>query len=62
MYFHTVFYILDTVYAFSARLTEQTIINDSPVVFEQVDLNVGNGYDQFTGQSFGLCHLLTLES
>ena len=35
--------------AFSTRLTEDTIINDSPVIFGTVDLNIGDGYDEFTG-------------
>ena len=36
--------------AFSTRLTADTIINDSPVRFDVVDLNIGDGYDQFTGK------------
>ncbi len=43
------FNIADTVYSFSVRLTGHVAINDSPVVFQQVDLNVGDGYDQYTG-------------
>ena len=35
--------------AFSARLRDDTNINDSPVVFDEVDLNVGDGYDEFSG-------------
>ena len=37
--------------AFSTRLTDDTSINDSPVIFETVDLNIGDGYDEFTGNS-----------
>ena len=36
--------------AFSTRLTDDTIINDSPVIFGTVDLNIGDGYDEFTGK------------
>ena len=35
--------------AYSVRLHEDTILNDSPVIFGTVDLNVGDGYDEFTG-------------
>ena len=35
--------------AFSTRLIEDTSINDSPVIFGTVDLNVGDRYDEFTG-------------
>ena len=37
--------------AFSARLDEDTVLSDSPVVYGTVDLNVGDGYDEFTGNS-----------
>ena len=37
--------------AFSTRLTEDTIVNDSPVIVDVVDLNIGDGYDEFTGNS-----------
>ena len=36
--------------AFSTRLDENTSLNDSPVIFETVDLNIGDGYDEFTGK------------
>ena len=36
--------------AFSTRLTDDTSINDSPVIFGVVDLNIGDGYDEFTGK------------
>ena len=35
--------------AFSTRLHEDTTTNDSPVIFGTVDLNIGDGYDEFTG-------------
>ena len=35
--------------AFSTRLSEDRSINDSPVIFDVVDLNIGDGYDEFTG-------------
>ena len=35
--------------AFSTRLQGYTNIDDSPVIFEIVDLNIGDGYDEFTG-------------
>ena len=34
---------------FSTRLHEQTEIGDSAVIFGTVDLNIGDGYDEFTG-------------
>ena len=36
--------------AFSTRLTDDKIINDSPVIFDVVDLNIEDGYDEFTGE------------
>ena len=36
-------------YSFSTRLHEDTDINDGPVIFGTVDLNVGDGYDELTG-------------
>ena len=35
--------------AFSTRLTEDTGIDDSPVIFDVVDLNIEDGYDEFSG-------------
>ena len=35
--------------AFSVRLHEDTVLSDSPLVYETVDLNIGDGYDEFTG-------------
>ena len=35
--------------AFSARLAEDTTMNDGAVLFSVVDLNVGGGYDGSTG-------------
>ena len=40
---------MDPAVAFSVRLHENTEINDSPCVFGTVGLNIGNGYDEFTG-------------
>ena len=44
------FTIDTTMYSFSVRLHEDTVINDSPCVFGTVDLNIGDGYDEFSGQ------------
>ena len=38
--------------AFSTRLDEDTELTDSPVIFGRVDLNIGDGYDEFTGKNF----------
>ena len=38
--------------AFSTRLTDDAIITDSPVIFDVVDLNIEDGYDEFTGILF----------
>ena len=38
--------------AFSTRLHEDTSINDGAVIFGTVDLNIGDGYDEFTGIQF----------
>ena len=35
--------------AFSTRLHEETTLSDSPLIFGIVDLNIGDGYDEFTG-------------
>ena len=35
--------------AFSTHLTDDTSITDGPVIFDVVDLNIGDGYDEFTG-------------
>ena len=37
--------------AFSVRLHENTVLTDSPCVYETVDVNIGDGYDEFTGKS-----------
>ena len=34
--------------ALSTCLSEDTSINDSPVIFDVVDLNIADGYDEFT--------------
>ena len=41
--------LTDTMFSFSTRLHEDTTTSDSPVVFGTVDLNIGDGYDEFTG-------------
>ena len=35
--------------AFSTRLHEDTMLSDSAVIFGTVDLNIEDGYDEFTG-------------
>ena len=35
--------------AFSVRLHENTVLGDGAVIFGTVDLNISNGYDEFTG-------------
>ena len=35
--------------AFSTRLSEDTELGDNAVIFDTVDLNIGGGYDEFTG-------------
>ena len=37
--------------AFSARLSENTVADDDPVVFENVGLNIGEGCDEFSGRT-----------
>ena len=37
--------------AFSVRLHETSVLSDSPLVYGTVDLNIGDGYDEFTGLS-----------
>ena len=46
--------------AFSTRMSEDTSINDSPVIFGTVDLNIGDGYDEFTGKFVPNISLLLL--
>ena len=38
--------------AFSTHLTNDAIITNSPVIFDVVDLNIEDGYDEFTGILF----------
>ena len=38
--------------AFSTLLTGDTSINDSPVIFGTVELNIGDGYDEFTETNY----------
>ena len=35
--------------AFSVRLTEDTSLDEAPLIFDMVDLNIGEGYDKFSG-------------
>ena len=48
--------VLNLVYqvsaAFSTILHQNTDLDDSPVVFGTVNLNIGDGYDEFTGLIF----------
>ena len=43
------FVAVSAMFSFSTRLHEDTTTSDSPVIFGTVDLNVGDGYDEFTG-------------
>ena len=36
-------------YSFSIRLHEDTDTSDAAIIFGTVKVNVGNGYDEFTG-------------
>ena len=36
--------------AFSTRLHEVTLVDDDPLIFGQVDLNIGDGYNGFSGE------------
>ena len=36
-------------YSFSTRLHEHTDTNDGAIIFGTVNINIGNGYDEFTG-------------
>ena len=38
-----------TMYSFSTRLHEDTDLNDGAVIFGTVNINIGGGYDEFTG-------------
>ena len=39
-------------YSFSVRLHEDTVIDGDPCVFGTVDLNIGDGYDEFSGKTY----------
>ena len=41
-------------YSFSTRLHEDTDTNDGAIIFGTVNVNVGNGYDEFTGLNLHL--------
>ena len=45
-----VLFLVELPVAFSTRLSDDTSINDSPVIFDVVDLNIEDGYDEFTGK------------
>ena len=36
-------------FSFSTQLHEDTYATDAAVIFGTVDLNIGDGYDEFTG-------------
>ena len=36
-------------YSFSTRLHEDTLIDDTPVIFGTMNLNIGGGYNKITG-------------
>ena len=40
-----------TMYSFSVRLHQDTELSDAPCVYEWVDLNIGDGYDEFSGNT-----------
>ena len=42
-------------YSFSVRLNVDTILSDAPCIFGQVDLNIGDGYDEFSGKQRNVC-------
>ena len=47
------FFTIDTtMYSFSVRLHEDTLLTDAPCIFGTVDLNIGDGYDEFSGKKF----------
>ena len=35
--------------AFSVRPTGDMTLDEAPLIFDMVDLNIGEGYDQFSG-------------
>ena len=45
------FFSIDVSAAFSTRLNEDTTIDDNPVVFGNVDLNIGDGCNESTGRT-----------
>ena len=47
-----------TMYSFSVRLHEDTELSDAPCVYEWVDLNIGDGYDEFSGN---ICQAIQLK-
>ena len=51
-YYILLFSVMTPSVAFSVRLAEATTLGDSPVVYETVDLNIGDSYDEFTGNYY----------
>ena len=47
-------------YSFSVRLYGDTVIDDDPCVFGTVDLNIGDGYDVFSGKYYQRSFLLSV--
>ena len=41
---------LQTTAAFSVRLSDDYQMTDAPVIFDRVDLNIGDGYEPSTGK------------
>ena len=50
-----------TMYSFSVRLHENTLLTDAPCIFGTVDLNIGDGYDEFSGEKFWSIPSLIIE-
>ena len=45
-------------YSFSVRLDKETVLSDIPCIFGTVDLNIGDGYDVFSGKHYQRLFLL----
>ena len=44
------FILLAPAYSFSAKTASGTAINENPIVFDEVSLNIGEAYDNTTGK------------
>ena len=55
---HFVIFLDTTMYSFSTRLHEDTDIDDSAIIFGIVNINIGNGYDEFTGLKWKVLFLV----